>query len=265
MAVTGGYRIKDVAERSGFAAGTLRYYERLGLLPPPQRTDAGYRVYDDAVLDRLAFIARAKDLGSTLEEISDLTVAWEGGRCGPLQDRLRTLVAEKIEDAQRRTSELLAFAAELQRASAQLERHRPDGACDGECGCVSDVGAGSVGAGAVGGSVGAEPVGALLGAEPSAAGAAIACTLESVSMTGRLDDWRALLAHVVRRETVEAGVRVVFGPAVPTSEIIRLALAEQQCCSFFTFVIQVDGDGIAMEVTAPHEARDVVTALFGEA
>ena len=256
MTVTSGYRIKDVAERSGFAPGTLRYYERLGLLPPPRRTDAGYRVYDDAVLDRLAFIARAKELGCSLDEIRDLTVAWEGGRCGPLQDRLRTVVAEKVDDAQRRTSELVALTAELQRAAAQLERHRPDGPCDSECGCVSDVGANAVDS---------APVGALLSLEPTADGDAIACTLESGSLSGRLDDWSGLLGHVVRREPLSAGVRVFFGPSVPATEIMRLAVAEQQCCSFFRFVIQVDGDGIAMEVTAPPEARDVVTALFGEA
>jgi MerR family copper efflux transcriptional regulator len=260
MTVTSAYRIKDVAERSGFAAGTLRYYERLGLLPPPRRTDAGYRVYDDAVLDRLAFIARAKELGCSLDEISALTVAWEGGRCGPLQDRLRTAVAEKMDDARRRTGELVALTAELQRAAAQLERHRPEGACDGECGCVSDGGE-IVSTGSTSGLIGVE----LVSADSTSEGGAIACSLDADSMPGRLHDWNALLAHVVRREPLAAGVRVVFGPTVPTSEVMRLAVAEQGCCSFFAFDIRVDGDGVAMEVTAPPEGRDVVTALFGEA
>ncbi len=61
------YRIAEVAERSGFPAATLRYYERVGLLPEPSRTAAGYRDYDDRTLERLAFIARAKRLGCSLE------------------------------------------------------------------------------------------------------------------------------------------------------------------------------------------------------
>ena len=99
--MTTGYQIKDVSERTGFSPATLRYYEDIGLLPPSTRTAAGYRIFDDATLARLAFIARAKQLGCSLDEIADLATAWEGGRCGPIQDRLRTVVADKLESAQR--------------------------------------------------------------------------------------------------------------------------------------------------------------------
>lgn len=68
-------RIKEVAERTGFSAPTLRYYEEIGLLPAPTRTAAGYRTYDEATVERLAFIARAKWLGCSLDEIADLTTA----------------------------------------------------------------------------------------------------------------------------------------------------------------------------------------------
>ena len=65
--MTTGYRITDVAERTGFTPATLRYYEQIGFLPASTRTAAGYRVYDDSGLDRLGFVARAKQLGCTLE------------------------------------------------------------------------------------------------------------------------------------------------------------------------------------------------------
>src|SRR5215204_48676 len=52
--VATGYRIKDVADRSGFTPATLRYYEEIGLLPDVERTNAGYRLYDERSLDRLA-------------------------------------------------------------------------------------------------------------------------------------------------------------------------------------------------------------------
>ena len=55
--------------RSDFSRATLRYYEQLDLVP---RTAAGNREYDESVLARLAFIARAKVLGCTLEEIAEL-------------------------------------------------------------------------------------------------------------------------------------------------------------------------------------------------
>lgn len=49
------YRISDAARRTGLPTSTLRYYERIGLLPESARTDAGYRAYEERALDRLAF------------------------------------------------------------------------------------------------------------------------------------------------------------------------------------------------------------------
>jgi MerR family transcriptional regulator, copper efflux regulator len=137
---TTGYSIKHTAERSGFSTATLRYYEEIGLLPHPARTPSGYRVYDDSAVDRLGFIARAKQLGCSLEEIADLTVAWEGGQCGPVQDRLRALVADKLDRAERQIAELIALTADLNRAAVALDLHRPDGPCDDQCGCITDAG-----------------------------------------------------------------------------------------------------------------------------
>jgi hypothetical protein len=74
-------RIAEVAERTGYSPATLRYYEELELLPAPARTPAGYRTYDESVLDRLAFISRAKRLGCTLEEVAEHMPEWDGGRC----------------------------------------------------------------------------------------------------------------------------------------------------------------------------------------
>ena len=64
-------KIKEVADRSGFSPPTLRYYEEIGILPAPTRTPSGYRTYDERTLERLAFIARTKQLGCTLEEIAE--------------------------------------------------------------------------------------------------------------------------------------------------------------------------------------------------
>src|SRR5829696_2853876 len=136
--MSAGLKIKQVADASGFSAATLRYYEQIGLLPEASRTRAGYRIYDQRTLDRLAFIARAKQLGCSLEEIAGLTTAWDGGQCGPIQDQLRQLVAAKIAAAQEQIVELTTFTSDLEQAAVALERHRSEGACDSECGCVSE-------------------------------------------------------------------------------------------------------------------------------
>ena len=150
-------------------------------------SSAGYRLYDQRTLDRLAFIARAKQLGCTLEEITGLTTAWDGGQCGPIQDQLRQLVAGKIDAARSQIVELMTFTTELHAAADALERHRPEGACDGDCGCVSDP---------------TESITAIhavsLSAKPHTVGEPeVACTLSAGAMKGRLADWHALLAHVV--------------------------------------------------------------------
>jgi MerR family copper efflux transcriptional regulator len=64
--------IGAVAKRVGVAIDTIRYYEREGLLPAPERRASGYRMYGEATLAQLRFIRRAKDMGFTLEEIREL-------------------------------------------------------------------------------------------------------------------------------------------------------------------------------------------------
>jgi MerR family copper efflux transcriptional regulator len=258
----GTYRIAEVAERSGFTPAALRYYEDIGLMTPAGRTEAGYRLYDDASLARLRFIARAKQLGCTLENIADLATAWDGGECGPVQDRLRTTVDAKIAEAQDRIAELTTFTAELQRAAATMGRHRPDGPCDDDCGCASDV------------TVPAEvsPVALIAKADAIAGTPAIACALGAGEVTSRVAEWQALLAEnpeqlagVTARVPMDHGVRLELGPNTDVGEIARLAAAEQDCCRFFRFAVVIDDRGIALEVQAPGEAADVVAALFGVA
>ncbi len=254
--MTTGLTIKEVADASGFTAATLRYYEQIGLLPEASRTPAGYRMYDQRTLDRLAFIARAKQLGCSLDEITGLTTAWDGGQCGPVQDRLRQLVAGKIVAAQNQITELVTFTAELQQAASALERHRPNGACDTNCGCVSDPDDIQ--------AVAATIQAVSLTTKPPVAGEpAIACTLSAGSMKGRMADWQSLLAHVERREPIDGGLRSVFTPSVPIADLMRLVAAEQDCCQFFRFAITVDTRGVALEVRAPDDALEIVESMFG--
>lgn len=66
------FTIGGLARQADVAIDTIRYYEREGLLPAPQRRASGYREYDGGAVERVRFIRRAKELGFTLEEIRDL-------------------------------------------------------------------------------------------------------------------------------------------------------------------------------------------------
>ncbi|MGH9187622.1 MAG: MerR family transcriptional regulator [Acidimicrobiales bacterium] len=247
------YKIAEVARRSGFNRTTLRYYEDLGLVPPAGRTAAGYRLYDDASLARLAFISRAKQLGCSLEEITGLVTAWEGERCEPVKARLQALVTAKLTDAQDRIAELIAFTAQLRQAAVSLAQHTPDGPCDDDCGCVA--------------ATEATPAPTLvpLSAKPAEpAEPAIACTLGAGDIPARLAAWQAALAPVVSRQPIEHGLRLVYPPGSSLAAVADLAAAEHECCMFFRFAITVDGRGAALEVTAPADAQELVTALFGD-
>jgi DNA-binding transcriptional MerR regulator len=65
-------RISELADRIGVAPSTVRYYERIGLIPDPPRTPAGYRAYDDGDATRLLFVIRARRIGLTLEQIAEV-------------------------------------------------------------------------------------------------------------------------------------------------------------------------------------------------
>lgn len=64
--------IGGLAEATATSTETIRYYERIGLMPPPGRTEANYRSYGAIHLARLSFIKRARDLGFTLQQVKAL-------------------------------------------------------------------------------------------------------------------------------------------------------------------------------------------------
>jgi Cu(I)-responsive transcriptional regulator len=65
-------KIGELANATATKVETVRYYEKIGLLPPPARTSANYRAYGSEHLARLSFIRRARDLGFTLEAVREL-------------------------------------------------------------------------------------------------------------------------------------------------------------------------------------------------
>jgi DNA-binding transcriptional MerR regulator len=91
-----GMRVAELASAVGVAADTVRYYERVGLLPPPARTPAGYRAYDWGAVDRLRFIQGAQRLGLKLRDIRDLLTVRDTGTCPcePAEQLIRRRLAD---------------------------------------------------------------------------------------------------------------------------------------------------------------------------
>jgi MerR family transcriptional regulator, redox-sensitive transcriptional activator SoxR len=85
--------ISEVGRRAGLRPSTLRYYEQIGILPPPHRT-SGQRRYDATVLHRLAVIERARQTGFTLAEIKQLFFGFRDDVAA--SDRWRRLADKKL-------------------------------------------------------------------------------------------------------------------------------------------------------------------------
>lgn len=86
-------RIGEVAEQAGVRTSLIRYYERIGLLPAPER-ESGQRRYDASVLRRLAVIDVAQRAGLTLDEIAELVHAGNE----PMSEQLRELAQHKLPE-----------------------------------------------------------------------------------------------------------------------------------------------------------------------
>ncbi|PWG64518.1 MerR family transcriptional regulator [Spiribacter halobius] len=96
-------RIGQLARETGCQVETIRYYERIGVLPPAARASNNYRVYDDSHCRRLLFIRRMRDLGFSLEEVRALLRMIDGGNytCAEVQalgQQHLNAVRDKIAD-----------------------------------------------------------------------------------------------------------------------------------------------------------------------
>ncbi len=65
------YSIREAAEKSGISSYTLRYYEKMGLLPPPKRKNSGFRSYTDKDIRFLTFLKSLKETGMSLDDINE--------------------------------------------------------------------------------------------------------------------------------------------------------------------------------------------------
>ncbi|MBA3447299.1 MAG: helix-turn-helix domain-containing protein [Pseudaminobacter sp.] len=112
-----GIQRAELARLTGCNLETIRYYEKIKLMPDPERTAAGYRIYDGAHVSRLRFILRARELGFAIEEIRRLLELVDGGNqtCAEIKERTEQHLADvraKIVDLKRIERVLAATAAQ---------------------------------------------------------------------------------------------------------------------------------------------------------
>jgi MerR family gold-responsive transcriptional activator of gol and ges genes len=117
--------IGEASTASKVSAKMIRYYEEIGLIPPANRTDAGYRAYTQSDVHRLHFIRRARDLGFSVAEIRDLLGLWNNK--SRQSSDVKRLAQEHIEDLERRIESMLQMAETLKTLiSCCAGEDRPD-------------------------------------------------------------------------------------------------------------------------------------------
>ncbi|GGD82584.1 Cu(I)-responsive transcriptional regulator [Croceicoccus mobilis] len=99
--------IGDAAQRTGVSQRMIRHYEKIGLIPAPLRRDSGYRDYADADVNRLRFIANARDLGFSIEEIGELLALWSHEHRASAE--VKALALAKADELGRKVEALAAI------------------------------------------------------------------------------------------------------------------------------------------------------------
>jgi len=104
--------IGQAAAASGVSAKMIRNYEAVGMLPAAKRTESGYRQYGDADVQTLRFIRHSRDLGFSLQEITELLSLWQNRRRSSRQ--VKALAQAHIEELNEKLKELQAVKATLE-------------------------------------------------------------------------------------------------------------------------------------------------------
>ncbi len=118
----GELSIGELARQTDTKVETIRYYERIGLLPVPERTAGNYRVYAETELNRLSFIRRARNLGFSIEQVHDLLALSDrrDQSCAEVDHITRNHLAEverKIADLQALQRELSAMLGQCSKGT----------------------------------------------------------------------------------------------------------------------------------------------------
>lgn len=126
-------KIGEMAKQAGLPVETVRYYEKIGLLPAPERDASGYRSYQDRHLDRLRFIRRCRNLDMTQDEIRELIRLAEQPEADCSE--VDALLARHLDHVRERLRELTSLETTLE----QLQRACSNGRTVRECGILDGL------------------------------------------------------------------------------------------------------------------------------
>ncbi len=111
--------IGPLSKQTGCNIETIRYYERIGIMPPPPRTEGGHRVYREEHLKRLTFIRRSRELGFTLGQVRDLLLLVDGNdyTC----DEVKAMTVEHVAEVRQKISDLKKLKRVLDEMVSQCD------------------------------------------------------------------------------------------------------------------------------------------------
>ncbi|MEI2298215.1 Cu(I)-responsive transcriptional regulator [Ensifer sp. MJa1] len=117
--------IGEVSRASGVSTKMIRYYETIGLIPPADRSESGYRNYGETDVHTLRFIRRSRDLGFTVEQMADLLALWRDR--SRASGEVKKIALEHVEILERKAEELKAMSRTLKHLAAHCHGDgRPD-------------------------------------------------------------------------------------------------------------------------------------------
>ncbi|MHB8330749.1 MAG: heavy metal-responsive transcriptional regulator [Candidatus Dormibacteria bacterium] len=116
-------RIGELAERAGTSVKTIRYYDRIGVLRPEERSESGYRLYGEDALDRYRFVRAAQAVGLRLGEIREIIALRDLGEtpCAFVVD----LIGRRAAELDAQIADLAALREELRTLDRRARRLNP--------------------------------------------------------------------------------------------------------------------------------------------
>ncbi len=113
-------KIGELAGRAGLGAKAIRFYETVGVLPPPARGANGYRLYPADAVDMVRFVKQAQGLGLTLAEVKEIVTIRQGGRppCG----HVYRLLEEKARELDQKLRDLVLLRRRIRQSLAAWGR-----------------------------------------------------------------------------------------------------------------------------------------------
>lgn len=112
-----GMLIGQLSRQTGVNIETIRYYERVGIMPNPSRSGGGHRLYDEEHLKRLAFVKRSRELGFGLDDIRELLALVDGGAFTCAE--VHTITTSHLEDVKKKIADLRRMERVLKSIAAE--------------------------------------------------------------------------------------------------------------------------------------------------